>query len=79
MLAEVHKADSLRDDRPLRGWASSPSLPDDRVIKHSQRILGIKGCVTKKSGQSIMHVFARCIVPWEIVRLRESGLRKVRS
>jgi hypothetical protein len=41
LLIEVSKADSLRDDRPLREWASNPSLSDDHIIKHSQEVLGM--------------------------------------
>jgi hypothetical protein len=37
----MYKANSLRDDRPLREWASNPSLPDDHIIKGSLKILGM--------------------------------------
>jgi hypothetical protein len=38
---EVYKADSLRDDRPLREWASNPALPDNHIVKYGLKILGI--------------------------------------
>jgi SET domain len=41
LLNAIDNADSLRDDRPLKEWASDTSLPDDHIIKHSQKIIGM--------------------------------------
>jgi SET domain len=39
LLKALDNADSFRDDRPLKEWASDTSLSDDHIIKHSQKIV----------------------------------------
>jgi hypothetical protein len=41
LLTAYRNTPSVRDDDTIKAWAADPSLPDDYIIKHSQKIVDL--------------------------------------